>query len=949
MNKQLKILLLEDIKHDYDLITQELKNLDLNYTTKLVSDEKSFQDAIKTYKPDIILSDYSLAQYDGMSALLYTLKVAPQTPFIIVTGSINEEIAIACIKAGATDYVTKEHLSRLIFAIKGALQQIKSVKDQAHTKDKLIESEERYRRLFEDSIDPILIIEDYKFVDCNDATVRFLNYESKSQFLNKPPSDLSPEFQPDGKPSKDKALEMMDLALKNGNHNFEWIHLTKDKKEIWVDVALTHIPMLGKNGLYTIWRNISDRKNAEITKEVLFNISESLEASDSLGVISGKIHQELGKIIDNTNFYIALYNAENDTYSFPFYKDKFDIVDPEEESNLTNSITDYVRKEGKPLRITKAIEEELNKTKKIKSIGKPSPVWIGAPLIDTSSDKIIGIVAVQNYENENALTDKDVDLLAFVARNIGTAIARKKAELAISESEELFRSLAQTATDAIIIINNEGDIIFWNNAATTIFQYGPSEIIGKNLHNTIIPGEYYDKAYKGLKKFFNTGKGDVLGRTIELNGKRKDGSLFPIELSVSKFLKNEKWHATGFIRDITQRKKDEEELKKAKEKAEESDRLKTAFLANMSHEIRTPMNAILGFSELLSMSDLSNEERNEFINLINSNSNNLLNLIDDIIDIAKIEAGQLKMSYKDFDLLEILKEIDATYQEINYRQNKEKVSLVWDQKQSPEVSFINSDPHRLKQVLSNLIGNAIKYTEQGIVNFGYKILDDVNLEKTQKKIQFYVKDTGLGISTDKINIIFDRFRQADDSHTRIFGGTGLGLAISKNIAKLLGGDIHAVSTVGKGSVFYFTLPFIECREPELGFDQTEIDLKNINWSKKTILIAEDVESNFQLLKTYLQKTNAKIIWAKNGQEALDECKKNDSIDLILMDMQMPGLNGYEATQLIKSIRPDLPIIAETAFALAGDREKILEAGCDDYVSKPIKANELYEKLKKYLY
>ena len=849
-------------------------------------------------------------------------------------------------KDGSIRWVWEQGIG--IYDQKGKLESlegfISDITERKKTEDTLIENEERYRRLFEDSIDPILIIENFKFVDCNEATVKFLNYENKSQFLEKAPNELSPDFQPDGKSSKDKAIELMDLALKKGNLNFEWIHLTKDKKEVWVDVSLTHIPTQGKNCLYTIWRDITDRKNAETTQEVLFNISESSETAESLNVLSEIIHKELGKIIDNSNFYIALYNTKNNTYSFPFYKDEFEVINPEDEFNLSGSITEYVRKEGKAIRITKALEAKLNKIKKIKSIGKPSPVWIGAPLIDTSTDKIIGVVAAQNYENEDALTDKDVDLLAFVARNIGTSIARKKAELAITESEEQFRSLAQTATDAIIIIDNNGDIIYWNKAATTIFQHEPSEVLGKDLHSTITPPEYLKKASDEFKKFISTGKGDVFGKTLELTGIRKDGSHFPIELSVSKFLKNGQWHATSFIRDITQRKKDEEELKQAKNKAEESDRLKTAFLANMSHEIRTPMNAILGFSELLSMTEISEEEQTEFIKLIQNNSATLLNLINDIIDIAKIEAEQLHILTTEFSINKLLEDIEKTYSEIRNNLGKENIEIALRTPNLENDLIIISDQSRINQVVSNLVGNALKYSEKGKIEFGYIIFT----KEDNRFIQFFVKDTGIGIPDNKKDVIFERFRQGDDSYTRVYGGTGLGLAISKNIAKLLNGDITVESKEGIGSTFYFTIP-LKISKKKQALEEKKI-AKNAKFdlSGKSILIAEDVDSNYQLLKTYLIKSKATIHWAKNGQEAIKECKSNNSINIVLMDMQMPVLNGYQATQEIKSFRPDLPIIAVTAFALAGDQEKILEAGCDYYIPKPIKADLLYKTIKKYI-
>ncbi len=944
MEKELKILVLEDIRYDYELIAHELQKLEQKNILKLVTSEKDFKKELKNFDPDIILSDYNLPEYDGMSALLYTLKAAPNTPFIIVTGSINEEIAVDCIKAGASDYVTKEHLSRLVYAINGALKQKAIIKEKERTQKKLIESEELYRRLFEESTDPILIIQNYKFIDCNHSTIDFLGYPDKSGIINHEPGDLSPSHQPDGSDSKEKAKKMINTALDKGYHRFEWVHKTIDSKEIWVDISLTHIPSIDKNAIYAIWRNITEQKRAELTREVLYNISEFAEKAVNLEDLSKKIHEELGKIIDNNNFYIALYHSKKDTYTFPFFKDKYDNITPEFEEKLPNTITDYVRRKGKAIRITKEIEKKLNQSHEIISIGEYSPVWIGAPLIDTANEEVIGVVAIQNYEDENALTDEDVNLLAFVARNIGTSLARKKAEIHILESEEKFRTLFDSAIDSIFILENN-KILECNKATLKMFGIEKKEdIIGKTpweISPNIQPdgNNSLEKAQSMINIALKKNS-----HTFYWKHQRNDGNSFDSEISLNKYEIGSRTYIQSIIKDITKRKQDEEELKLAKEKAEESDRLKTAFLANMSHEIRTPMNAILGFSELLSMADLSKEERDEFITLIQTNSNALLTLINDIIDIAKIEAGQLKIAKKEFSVNKLLDDIHKTYIEIKSNQGKQHIELNLIPPDTDDEIIIFSDQSRINQVICNLVGNAIKYTEEGKIEFGFKIVN----ENKQDYFTFYIKDTGIGIPPNKQQVIFDRFRQGDDSHTREYGGTGLGLAISKNIAKLLKGDITVESEEDIGSVFYFKIPIKLSTKLKTEQKTKSTISDKLDLSGKTILIAEDVESNFQLLETYLLKTNAKILWAQNGQEAIDFCKNNNDIDLILMDMQMPVLNGYEATKEIKKFRPELPIIAETAFALAGDKEKIIEAGCDDYVSKPIKASLLYEIIKTHI-
>merc|ERR1711991_317008 len=330
---------------------------------------------------------------------------------------------------------------------------------------------------------------------------------------------------------------------------------------------------------------------------------------------------------------------------------------------------------------------------------------------------------------------------------------------------------------------------------------------------------------------------------------------------------------------------------------------------------------------------------------IQTNSNNLLNLINDIIDIAKIEAKQLQISDTDFSINDMLSDILRTYNEIKNKQDKSHIDLTLSLPDGSKNLEIITDKYRLNQVISNLIGNAIKYTEEGSINFGYNINAGPD---NSESIQFFISDTGIGIPIDKLNVIFDRFRQADDSHTRLYGGTGLGLTISQNIAELLGGKITVESVDGEGSTFFFTIPLIRTQRSVLE-NKPKQSGDIIDLSDKTILVVEDVESNFQLLSTYLKRTNVKIIWAMNGKEAVNIMESNNEIDLILMDMQMPVMNGYEATKIIKKKHPKIPIIAETAFALAGDREKILNAGCDDYVSKPINAKELYKKINTFLF
>ncbi|OFY69467.1 MAG: hypothetical protein A2Y71_03155 [Bacteroidetes bacterium RBG_13_42_15] len=378
--------------------------------------------------------------------------------------------------------------------------------------------------------------------------------------------------------------------------------------------------------------------------------------------------------------------------------------------------------------------------------------------------------------------------------------------------------------------------------------------------------------------------------------------------------------------------------------AEESDKLKSAFLANMSHELRTPMNAIIAFTHFIKDQDLSSEKREEYINYITAAGESLLHLIDDIIDIAKIESKELTIHHSRCNITQLLTELQNIFTELRKKRNKDSVQLMLDPYCLRNNIIIHTDPYRLKQILSNLLDNALKYTNKGSVEFGYK--------QNEKHLEFYVKDTGIGIPEGKFDYIFERFVQIDQSVEKQFGGTGLGLAITRNLVHLLGGQIWIESKVNSGSTFYFTLPFKEIYvEPFSANVQVQspgsVSFLNYKWEGKIILVAEDEDLNYKVLESALSRTNAKVLRAHNGLEAVEQMKGNH-IDLVLMDIQMPVMDGYKATKAIKKINHIIPVIAQTSFAMEGEKEKCLMAGCDDYLAKPLNLNELFGKINKYM-
>lgn len=352
------------------------------------------------------------------------------------------------------------------------------------------------------------------------------------------------------------------------------------------------------------------------------------------------------------------------------------------------------------------------------------------------------------------------------------------------------------------------------------------------------------------------------------------------------------------------------------------------------------MNGILGFAEMLNDESLSVGNRKKYLDIIHSNGKMLINLIDDIIDFAKIEAGQINIVPQDFSLNTLLSQIHSSFLTEQIKKDSSKVKLVVKKSLTNEDSYINADPNRLRQILTNLIGNSFKFTDTGFIEFGYK--------KTRNNyLHFFVKDTGIGIASDKLKVIFDRFIQADSSSTRKYGGSGLGLAISKGFAELLGGQMWAESEEGKGSIFHFTIPYVSAKKVQGEDIAKRRPKKNYDWEGKVFLIAEDDKFSYKFLESFLKQTKAEVLHAIDGKEAIDICLKNN-IDLVLMDIQMPEMNGLQATEVIKKFNKHLPVIAQTANAINEEKQKCYEAGCDDFVTKPVNIAELYSKIDKWL-
>ncbi len=509
------------------------------------------------------------------------------------------------------------------------------------------------------------------------------------------------------------------------------------------------------------------------------------------------------------------------------------------------------------------------------------------------------------------------------------------AEQTVKANEEKQRAMIANIYDVIAIVDVHGINRYKSPNIERIFGWKPEELIGESTMNNVHPDDldYVSRIY------YNLISNAAEVSTFEFRYKCKDGSYKWIELTASNQIQNKVINGVLLnYHDITRRKETELELILAKEKAEESDRLKTAFLQNMSHEIRTPMNAIVGFSGLLK-DEIDNKENVErFCEIINQRCNDLLVIIDDILDISKIEAGQLTITYDHCNLGNLFCELRDFYNEQKVRLNKGDLGFVF---KTGNIGSFVTDIFKLKQILTNLIGNAIKFTSKGKIEVGCR-LNEKNL------LEFYVSDTGIGIPKEKHAFIFERFAQLKSNNGPFYGGNGLGLPIVKGLTGLLGGDVWIESEPGKGSTFFFTIEYrLPGVVPSEKSTKDEPVLSDFLFSNKTVLIVEDDQYNLDLILEMLSDTGLELFYVSNGNDAIKLALERNP-DVILMDIGLPDISGYEVTRQILLRNQNMKIIAQTAYASGEDRIKALNAGCVEHIAKPLRLDKLLSVIGKYL-
>lgn len=543
----------------------------------------------------------------------------------------------------------------------------------------------------------------------------------------------------------------------------------------------------------------------------------------------------------------------------------------------------------------------------------------------------------KNVQDRTLKLDNSRSALLYMLKDI------EKTSKELSSSKEYMDNIIKSMIETLIVVSTKGIIQKVNKSTLELLGYKEEELIDKHFslifskNDTVL----VDTLIENLKE-----NGFV--SNIEKTYIRKDGLEIPVIFSGS-VMKEADDVIHGIVcvaSDITKRKEHEretleqnkkiekanEELKIALKKAEESDKLKTAFLQNMSHEIRTPLNGIVGFSQLLTSKDLPESSKLEIAKLVERSSYRLIELVNNILDIAKIETGQIKINNSAFMLNNFMKEVLDFF--ILFAKEKH-ITISCNNFLDDDESIIFLDKEKLHQILINLINNSIKFTKEGEIIFGYLIKDN--------NIEFYVKDTGIGIPEEIQEKIFERFVQADIALTRNYEGSGLGLAICKGLTELLGGTMWLKSELGKETIFYFTLPFNPANKDKEKTNLLFIDFEKISKTLK-ILVAEDDEVSFKFLYYLFLNSKHKLTRAFNGQEAVDLFKNKNEFDIVLMDFKMPVMSGYEATKIIKEKFPDVPIIGLTAYAFEEDRQKALKIGCDDFLQKPFKKEVLFEKI-----
>ena len=514
---------------------------------------------------------------------------------------------------------------------------------------------------------------------------------------------------------------------------------------------------------------------------------------------------------------------------------------------------------------------------------------------------------------------------------------RKKIESELRDSEEKFYLISSMAADGMILIDPEGKVSFWNHAAQVIFGYSKEEALGCSLHDLLAPRQYHESIRRGFAEFTKTGKGVIVGNVIEMPARKKNGSETIVELSVASIVIKGQWHAIGIVRDIAARKRTERELQQTKEQAEMANRYKSVFLANMSHEIRTPLNGMIGFTDMLLRTSLS-EEQFDYAKIIKSSSTSLLELVNDILDFSKIESGQIQLEKTFFDIEQIVAEVAEL---VKVKLKDKPVEIICSVEDRLSEMVLNGDPLRFRQIITNLMNNAAKFTEKGEIALYIDLIEEL---EGHVRIGAKIRDTGIGIPLDKLGDIFEEFKQVDSSVTRKYGGTGLGLSICRRLVRIMRGEIWAESEVGRGSVFSFFI-WLE----KSGVKSDPFSSKDYLAGKRILIVDDNLES-LLIMKKILSMRGAAVTDLSDSRYVVSEIRsafsRSEAYDILISDVKMPGMDGYELARAVRALpEPEckIPMLAFSG-SMGHGPEKLLKAGFDSFLFKPVQTRKLLQAL-----